>query len=317
MNLLEFANKFPDEVTCRQRLKEIRDKEGVECKKCACTDHYWLSTRQQFQCQQCGFRTTLTSGTVMEDTKLPVRLWFMGMHLITSTKKSISAKELQRQLGLKRYQPAWEMLHKLRMIMGKRDACYEMEDYVEVDEGFFGVVSEKKIDALEIADDKGQDEQKRGRGSEKKAKVLVMVESEPVAQESSLSKHKPQRKVRHAKMFQMEDLKAQTIEKEITEHVDPESEVKTDGYRSYSRLKDKVKKHEQVTASGKNATKELPWVHIVISNAKRLFLGIHHMIKDTYLQNYLNEFCYKFNRRYMYDKLFDRLLVASISSNWY
>lgn len=317
MNLLEFTNKFPDEATCRQRLKEIREKEGVECKKCACTDHYWLSTREQFQCRQCGFRTTLTSGTVMEDTKLPVRLWFIAIHLMTSTKNSISAKELQRQLGLKRYQPAWEMLHKLRMVMGKRDGCYEMENYVEVDEGFFGVVRGKKADPLEIAENGEQKAQKQGRGSEKKDKVLVMVESEPVGQDAILSKHKPHRKVRHAKMFQIEDLKAKTIEGEITEHIDPDSEVKTDGFRSYSRLKEIVKKHDQVKASGKNATKELPWVHIVISNAKRSLLGIHHMIKSTYLQNYLNEFCYKFNRRYMYDKLFDRLLVASISCNWY
>ena len=66
MNLLEFANKFPDKATCRQRFKEIRVKEGVECKKCTCTDHYWLSTREQFQCRQYSSRTTLTSGTVTD-----------------------------------------------------------------------------------------------------------------------------------------------------------------------------------------------------------------------------------------------------------
>jgi hypothetical protein len=190
-----------------------------------------------------------------------------------------------------------------------------MEDYVKVDEGFFGVVSEKKIDPLEIADDKGQDEQKRGRGSEKKAKVLVTVEPKPEAQESSLSKHKPQCKARLARMFQNEDFKAQTVEKEITEHIDSESEIKTDGFRSYLKLEDKIKKHDEFTAFRKNATKQLLCVNIIISNAKRLFNCNYHMIKDAYLHDYLNKFCSTFNECYMYDKLFDRLLVASISCN--
>lgn len=89
-------------------------KEGVTCKKCGGTHHYWLSSKWQFQCSECGFRTTLRSGTVMENSRLPYRVWFLIIYLMTSTKKGLSACELQRQLGHKRYATVWSIMHRLR-----------------------------------------------------------------------------------------------------------------------------------------------------------------------------------------------------------
>src|SRR5699024_1553189 len=109
----------------------------------------------------------------------------------TSTKKSFSAKELQRQLGHNNYNPIWAMLHKLRMAMGKRDARYELKGMIELDEGFFS--TETKVG------EKGK-KVKRGRGSQKKTKVLVMAESEPVDDQKKKRYEKP-RKVNHIKMF--------------------------------------------------------------------------------------------------------------------
>lgn len=90
-----------------------------------------------YECKKCSFRTTLRSGTVMHGSKLPFRYWFIAMHLLTSTKKSFSAREIQRQLSHKRYQPIWGMLHKLRQAMGKRDELYQLGGSIELDEGFF------------------------------------------------------------------------------------------------------------------------------------------------------------------------------------
>jgi len=94
--------------------------------------------------------------------------------------------------------------------------------------------------------------------------------------------------------------------------------VLSDDHKSYKKLPDIVKEHISIRCfNRKNSSEILPWVHTAISNAKRLLLGIHHSISSEYLQNYLNEFCYKFNRRYFQDNLFDRMLIASISTSSY
>ena len=114
----------------------------------------------------------------------------------------------------------------------------------------------------------------------------------------------------------MDDLKAKTIEGQVACNIRDNALIKTDNYRSYSNLKDLVWVHQAQTVVPADATKVLPWVHTMISNAKRSLLGIHHMISKKYYQDYLNEFCYKVNRRYFGDKLFDRLLFACASYNY-
>lgn len=121
MNLIDFINEYPDEASCKQKFKEYRDHVGVVCAKCGNTKHYWKQDKEQYGCKSCKTRTTLKSGTVMHKSKLPYRYWFITMHLLTSTKKSFSAKEIQHQLGHKRDAPIWHMVHKLRQVMGKRD----------------------------------------------------------------------------------------------------------------------------------------------------------------------------------------------------
>ena len=94
--------------------------------------------------------------------------------------------------------------------------------------------------------------------------------------------------------------------------------VITDGKRCYRGLQDICKEHKEIIVKDKTqVSKTFPWVHIAISNAKKKLLGLHHQIKDTYMQNYLSEFCYKFNRRHFGQKLFDRLLVAAMDGAWY
>ena len=93
----------------------------------------FLKQNSGYECKGCHSRQSLRIGTVMEHSKLPFRYWFVAMHLLTGTKKSFSASELQRQLGHKRFQPIWEMLHKLRNVMGKRDSKYHLSGQVELD----------------------------------------------------------------------------------------------------------------------------------------------------------------------------------------
>lgn len=308
MRLSEFFRQFPDETSCKVHFKTIREQEGVICKKCNSKDHYWQQSLWLFQCKACGFRTTLRSGTVMENSKLPYRYWLSAMAFLTATKKSISALELQRELGHKRYEPIWAMLHKLRLVMRYRDTRYELKEYIELDEGFFETADRRK--------NKDDDENQQGRGSNRQSAVLVAVESIPVAEPEN--KNKPKQQVKHLKMTVMDSLTSKDINYEVTKTIDPKATIMTDGYRGYSKLNTLVNKHKIVVVKDKKEVdKVFPWVHKTISNAKRLLLGIHHSIKSTYIQNYLDEYCYKFNRRYFGEKLFDRILIASVSSTWY
>ena len=170
----------------------------------------------------------------MENSKPPFRYWFIVMHLLTSTKKTFSALELQRQIGHKFYEPVWAMLQKLRLAMGERDSHYKLEEIVELDEGFFE--STERVEPNELTGKKP--ENKRGRGSEKQSKVLVM--SSTIAAKPTRKNQKPS-KLRFVKMVVVEDLKASTIEQEVSEKINAAATIKTDGFRSYSKLKTKVK----------------------------------------------------------------------------
>jgi hypothetical protein len=312
MKLKEFHQEYKDETSCKLKFKAIRDQQGVICKKCGGKEHYWHKNLWQYECKKCKFRTTLRSGTVMEGSNLPFSYWLTAMAFLTCTKKSISALELQRELGHKRYEPIWAMLHKLRLAMRYRDSIYELKEYIELDEGFF-----ETSDRSEKNNPKGN----QGRGSNRQAKVLVAVETEARTQQETgnkKNKHKAATKAKYMKMKVMDSLDSKSINDEISETVHKNTKVKTDGYKGYCRLREVINSHEVVVVKDKTQiAKVFPWVHTCISNAKRLLLGIHHSIKSLYVQNYLDEFCYKFNRRSFGENLFERLLFAAAGSTWY
>jgi hypothetical protein len=319
MNLRKFFEKYPDEASCIEGFKIKRLELGVVCKKCAHTEHYFRKTDLKFQCKKCGSRISLRSGTVMENSNLPFQYWMLCIELMTLSKKSFSALEMQRMIGHKRYEPIWLMMHKIRRVMSKRDAKYQLEGCLEFDEGFFERVDDIQTLAPENEQkgDKPPKSKKRGRGSERQTKVLVMVESEPSIE--APKKGKPDRKVGYLKMVVMEDLKAETINYEVKKAVGKSASVLSDGYKGYAKLKEVIANHTVVVEPNKTkSTKVFPWVNRTISNAKKMLLGVHHnCINNQYVQNYLDEFCYKFNRRYFGDKLSDRLLIASLETTWY
>ena len=238
----------------------------------------------------------------MHGSKLPFMYWFVAMHLLTATKKSISAAELQRQLGHNRYQPIWELLHKLRSVMGKRDDRYTLKGCIELDEGFF---------STEVPEDRKHEKLKAGAGSQRKSKVMVIAESTPADHEPGRGK-KP-KSVGHIKMIVIPDEKARTIDVAATENIDPSASLTTDAHRGYVHFKNIFTEHKSQVIDPKDIGKVLPWVHIAIANAKTLLADMYHGIKPEFLQEYLNEFCYKFNRRYFGEDLFDRLVMIAAS----
>jgi hypothetical protein len=312
MNLLEFNNKFKTEQDCINHLRDVRMKQGITCKSCCdVTKHYWLGSVNKFQCSICRSRTNIKSGTIMEKSKVPLTQWFIVIHFMTSIKKSFSSLELMRQLGFNSYKTIWYMMMKIRTVMGKRDGQYKLEGDVEIDEGFFETVKSKEYDENGFVIPRNK---KRGRGSDKQSKVLVMVESKPINHDL---KHKKKRVMGYVKMIKIDTCSSKEINYEVSQSINRESTVYIDNWRGYNKITDVVNSHVQKTVKPKESMKILPWVHTVISNSKKMFLGIHHSVNQKYLQNYLNEFCYKLNRRnFEYRDSFDGLLLIGGTMKW-
>lgn len=300
MNLFTFTAHFGDEDTCRLHFKEQRDKIGVICHRCGHDKHYWIKSRWSYECKSCRSRTSLRSGTIMHSSNLSFLVWYRAVFLMSTTKKGFSSKEMQRQLGLKCYEPVWAMVHKLRKAMGNRDARYTLEGMIEMDEGYFTVASS------EIEQSKA----KRGRGAAGKHNVAVMAESTSLEDPETGEKSNP---VRFFKAKVLKTHQASEINETIEESLDDKSIVLTDKSTSYVDIADYVEMHVTEKSSKESTKETLKWVHIFISNAKRNLLGNYHKIKGKYLQLYLNEFVYKLNRRYFEDQLFERVIIANIT----
>jgi hypothetical protein len=282
-------------------MKDKREQEGVTCKKCGNGGHYWLRSLYQWKCKGCGFRTTLRSGTVMHDSKLPLRTWYMCMALMSMTKKPMSAHEMRRQLSMKRYEPVWLMMRKIRRAMGQRDERYRLIDMVEMDEAYFTTATPSGTKL------------KRGKGSQRKQDVMVMAESVP------LEDLKTGKKSRYCRFFKMKVLKkgdAHSVNGTVQESIDEKTLVFSDKAKSYVDIAQFVEGHVSVLSSKEATNDTLRWVHTAISNAKRTLLGIYHVIRGENLQLYLDEFCYKLNRRYFGERLFDRVAIAVASSRF-
>jgi len=300
MNLFEFTANFGSEEACRLHFKEQRDRQGVVC-KCGHTEFYWIKSRWSYECKECRSRISLRSGTIMENSNLSFMIWYKTMFLMTATKKGFSTKEIQRQLSMKRYEPVWAMVHKLRKAMGKRDDRYTLEGMIEMDEGYF------TIEASEYE----HKTQKAGRGSKTKANVMVMAESTVL---EDIETGKVERHSRYFKAKVLDDHQADSTDETFKNAIaEEEVIVFTDQSTSYVNIADYVEIHMSEKSSETTTKETLKWVHIAISNAKRNFVGNYHKIKKKYLQLYLNEFVYKLNRRYFGDKIFDRLVIASIT----
>ncbi len=297
--LLEFQHLFPDESSCLLHLERIRWPEGFECPSCGNVGDPWrLRARPRvLECRPCGYQASLTAGTIMHRTQQPLTIWFWAAYLMTTQTPGMSALQFQRQLGLKRYETAFLILHKIRAAMVRPDRDrIGLEWPVEVDETYVGGKT------------KGE-----GKGRHHKTFVLGMVEVMPrkkaLGSDPNLSSaQRPQHKGGHGRSFiagrlrlqVVLDRKQETLEPMVLANVQKKAEVRTDGWTGYDNLHGLGYKHIAVPIRGDQAKtdKHLPMIHIVFGNLDAWLLGIHHGVSSAHLQGYLNEFVFRFNRRF-------------------
>lgn len=308
MNMADFFMQYPTETECKLFFKEKRALEMQSCKRCGSLQMYWIEKENRWRCKECKCAYSLKQGTVMENSNLGYKVWLWGLYLMSLTKKGFSALEMQRLIGHKRYEPIWLLLQKVRICMGHRDDTYSLDGYIELDEGFFE--GHRKQDDESTAT-------KPVKELDRQVKAIVAVSSTPIDKEEQ-KKGRPNTKAGFVKMSVVSSLCTKEVVYEAGKMVKKSATIITDGRRCYRGLKDICTVHKEVVVKDKKEVATLfPWVHTAISNVKKKILGLHHQVKDDYMQNYLNEFCYKFNRRYFGEKLFDRLVVAALQNSWY
>jgi hypothetical protein len=136
MELRKFFEKYANEETCIEDFKNKRLKQGLICKKCQHNAHSFRKVDLKFQCKKCGNRMSLRSGTVMENSNLPIKYWMICIELMTLSKRKFSILQIQYLLGHKRYEPIWLMVQKINLVMRKRDEKYTLKAYSEFDSEF-------------------------------------------------------------------------------------------------------------------------------------------------------------------------------------
>lgn len=266
----KFQEEYGNENACRKYLFQSRWKDGYICPKCGCRKYSFLTKRKLYQCCDCRHQQSLTAGTVMHRSHLPLTTWFWAIFLIARDKRGYSAAMLSRELAVT-YKTAWFLLHRIRSAMSERDSMYPLLGFVEIDDTYFGKPSRGG---------------KRGRGTDK-TKVIVAL--------SKTTEGKPQ----YIKMQVVPNLKGKTIGRFVRENISEKSIIQGDAYRSYRKpLSDKyVHEYEVFSPNSEN----LKWLHIMIGNAKAFVAGTFHGLGAKHLGKYLDEFSYRFNRRYLPD----------------
>ena len=290
MSIIEFFEKFGSNEKCRKDLWEKRLKIGFECPKCEGNIGYELESKYLWQCKNCGHQVSLIAGTAFDNTKIGLQKWYLAAFFIISSKTGISAKELQHQIKVT-YKTAWYVNRRLRDAMRLANDKYKLDGIVTMDEAYFTGRDTTKETII-----------KRGRGTNK-SKVIVAV--------SLTEDGKPM----YARMQVVDNFKAKTIEKFAENYIEKGSKIVTDGFRSYKSQKiqkDYFVDYDMVSADSEDS--KLKWLHTVISNVKAFILGTFHGLKADDLQCYLDEFCYRFNRRYMPHLMFDKLINSAITT---
>ena len=286
-SLQKFMATFPDDDSCAAYLARKRWPSGFVCPVCgSCTGWKLESKAWTWECKDCGRQTSVTAGTIMHKTRLPLRTWFLAAHFVTTHSNGISALQLQAKLGISSYGSAWLLLHKLRKAMVDPDRT-ALAGIVEIDESTIpfrtkdepaeGGQGRSPIGKMVIA---GAVELREGR-------FPTRIRLEPI------------------RNFARETLHSFVLASTCTG-----SEIWTDGNLGYANVPGRT--HLPRTVRGKKAHELMPWIHRVFSNLKRFAMGVYHGFRRKYLSAYLNEFVFRWNRRRHYKVAFDSLLRIGI-----
>lgn len=287
LTLPQFQKRFDSEEACLQAIFQARWPCGFVCPHCSHNDGNRISTRRSIQCCLCRRQTSITSNTLFHRSHVSLTQWFLIIYFVAHDKGGTSALKLSKQLGM-HYATVWFVIQRIRIAMATREENLTLAGYIEMDEAFFG----------------GRSKSKRNRKPywHNKKQVLVLVESEG-RQAGNLV-------MKVIDDHQMEDLKpiiANKIESE------PGGQwFRSDGWGSHHIVMNFGHRIKMGYIPKEQQDFELPCVNLAVSHAKRLFKGTYHHFCKIHIQRYLDEFCYRWNRRHLEKQLASHLLTACV-----
>lgn len=274
-SLKDLRREFNTDSKCLQAMFDYRYGKAFACPKCQKTGKFYLiESRKRFDCS-CGFTVSPLAGTIFHKSDTPLTLWFHAMFLFASSRNGVAAKELERQLGVT-YKTAWRMAKQIRKLFAQMNT--PLSGIVELDETYMG----------------GKQKGKRGRGAEKKTPVFGMVERQGGARAEVV-----------------ENVKIKTIQPIINNSVAKGSQVMTDEFNIYNKVKDNGYDHHTVQHGLGQYVDGLIHSNSIEgfwSQMKRSISGTHHSVSPKHLQSYVNEFVYRYNYR---DEQIFPLMVAT------
>ena len=274
MSLSEFMARYGSEAQCQSALFAWRWAEGFRCPACSCEAHrtFERAHHRLWQCAECGRQTSVTAGTVMAHSKLPLRTWFLAIYLVTQSKNGISALELKRHLGV-RYPTAWLMHHKLLRAMATAEAPRRLGGRVEIDDAYLG------------GERTGG---KPGRGSENKVPFVAAVktyEGKPIV----------------VRFDPVPDFTSASLTAWAKKALRADADVVSDGLKSFAAVLSVGRSHAPIVAGpGKKGAQHasFKWVNTLLGNLKTSLAGTYHAFGfRQYAHRYLAAAAWRFNRR--------------------
>lgn len=284
VSLPEFFKRYGTEEQCVAALTALRWPHGFRCPRCESAAHYVVGhgARKLFQCQGCRHQTSLTAGTLLDSTKLPLRTWFLAIFLISQDKTGLSSLALMRQLGTS-YRTAWLIQHKLMATMSQRDSEQPLMGDVQVDDAYLG----------------GERSGVGGRGSPNKVPIVAAV--------ATNDEGHPMR----VKLSPVASFTRQAIANWARANLVPGCDVRSDGLSCFAGVIDAGCAHSFIVV-GSRKPREMPqfnWVNTVLGNLKTMIHGAHKAFNfGKYASNYLGAFAYRFNARFDLQELLGALL---------
>jgi transposase-like protein len=304
MGLLDFAARFGTEERCIEHLAQLRWPGEFVCAGCGGRAAWRLKARPRvYECTVCHRQESVTAGTVFHRTRTDLPKWFLAAYLMGRDKRGVSAKFLQRELGVA-YQTAWTMAHKLRHGLSE-DPARPLRGFLEADETFIGGRGDPKS---------------RGRSTKNPNKSLVVAAVEKVPAPKAKKGHAVKRQhgffAGDARITVLPAAGGVELGAFLKSNVAAGSHLLTDGFAGYrsqqADLGEHLKHTPIVQDQGANAAEFFPIIHTLFSNIKAWLTGTHHGVGAKHLPRYLREWCYRFNRRNLADGLDGYLIRRAV-----
>ena len=287
LSLPAFQERYGSEDQCRAALIEMRWPGGFICPHCGCKAYSHHNTRHLFQCSNCRRQTSVTAGTIMQDTKLPLTIWFLAMYLLTQSKNDIAALELKRRLGIG-YDAAWGLKHKLMSVMAERNAGYRLAGDVQIDDAVLG----------------GERSGKRGRGARNKRPFVAAVSS-------------VEGRPRYAHLRPVKRFSKREIKRWAQANLEPGARVVSDGLGCFTAVKEAGHEHRAIVTSRIHRPQKLSVfkdANTLLGNVKSAITGTCRWVSSKHDGRYLAAYAYRFNRRFDLAAMIDGLARVAMQT---